>query len=60
MDTATFSGKLSPSPYHLVICHSPVTPDILRFRGREALSEPFRWDIEFTTPPDSNFLPHLT
>lgn len=25
-------------------------PDILRFRGSEALSEPFRWDIEFTSP----------
>ncbi|WP_425311240.1 type VI secretion system Vgr family protein [Klebsiella pneumoniae] len=25
-------------------------PDVLRFRGREALSEPFRWDIEFTSP----------
>ena len=37
--------------YVLQIIHSSVTPDILRFRGREALSEPFRWDIEFTTPP---------
>ncbi len=27
-----------------------MTPDVLRFRGREALSEPFRWKIEFTTP----------
>lgn len=25
-------------------------PDVLRFQGREALSEPFIWDIEFTTP----------
>ncbi|MCZ6029276.1 contractile injection system protein, VgrG/Pvc8 family, partial [Escherichia coli] len=23
--------------------------DVLRFRGREALSEPFRWDIGFTS-----------
>ncbi|MCG5608118.1 type VI secretion system tip protein VgrG [Klebsiella pneumoniae] len=29
---------------------STVKPDVLRFRGREALSEPFRWDIEFTSP----------
>ncbi|EEC8144535.1 type VI secretion system Vgr family protein, partial [Escherichia coli] len=26
-----------------------VKPDVLRFRGREALSEPFRWDIGFTS-----------
>ncbi len=25
-------------------------PDVLNFTGREALSEPFSWDIEFTTP----------
>ncbi|WP_334117777.1 type VI secretion system tip protein VgrG [Atlantibacter hermannii] len=30
-----------------------VKPDVLRFRGREALSEPFRWGIDFTTPPDN-------
>uniref|UniRef100_UPI000A7F3685 type VI secretion system Vgr family protein n=1 Tax=Pantoea sp. 1.19 TaxID=1925589 RepID=UPI000A7F3685 len=35
--------------YALEINDGPVTPDVLRFRGREALSEPFRWDIEFTT-----------
>ncbi|KXR86491.1 type IV secretion protein Rhs [Escherichia coli] len=28
---------------------SAVKPDVLRFRGREALSEPFRWDIGFTS-----------
>lgn len=37
--------------YTLEINDSPVQADVLRFRGREALSEPFRWDIEFTTPP---------
>ncbi|ELY4665090.1 type VI secretion system tip protein VgrG [Cronobacter muytjensii] len=36
--------------YFLDIFDSTVKPDVLRFRGREALSEPFRWDIEFTSP----------
>ena len=35
--------------YTLDITDSPVTPDVLRFKGREALSEPFRWTIDFTT-----------
>ncbi|MEG4649836.1 type VI secretion system tip protein VgrG, partial [Enterobacter cloacae] len=35
--------------YTLEINDSPVTPDVLRFQGREALSEPFRWTIDFTT-----------
>jgi type VI secretion system secreted protein VgrG len=34
--------------YTLVINDSPLAPDVLRFRGREALSEPFTWEIEFT------------
>ncbi|MGC6387656.1 type VI secretion system Vgr family protein [Ewingella sp. S1.OA.A_B6] len=42
MDTA--------SPYTLTINGSPVSPDVLRFRGTEALSKPFSWRIEFTTP----------
>ncbi|WP_064768139.1 type VI secretion system Vgr family protein, partial [Escherichia coli] len=33
----------------LEINGSAVKPDVLRFRGREALSEPFRWDIGFTS-----------
>lgn len=37
------------SPYTLAINASPVTPDVLRFRGTEALSAPFCWRIEFTT-----------
>lgn len=37
--------------YSLLIHSSPVQPDVLRFRGREALSEPFTWNIEFTVPP---------
>ncbi|QIM43060.1 type VI secretion system Vgr family protein [Leclercia adecarboxylata] len=44
---ALFDGQ---SRYALDISNSPVKPDVLRFRGRVALSEPFRWDIEFTTP----------
>ncbi|QBX82650.1 type VI secretion system Vgr family protein [Citrobacter tructae] len=40
------------SPYTLTINNSPVLPDVLRFRGTEALSKPFSWRIEFTTPQD--------
>jgi type VI secretion system secreted protein VgrG len=43
---ALFDGQ---TRYVLDINDSPVRPDVLRFRGREALSEPFKWDIEFTT-----------
>ncbi len=46
--SALFDGQ---TRYVLDISNSPVKPDVLRFRGREALSEPFRWDIDFTTPP---------
>ncbi|EHN8831566.1 type VI secretion system tip protein VgrG [Enterobacter hormaechei] len=45
--SALFDGQ---TRYFLDINDSTVKPDVLRFRGREALSEPFRWDIEFTTP----------
>jgi type VI secretion system secreted protein VgrG len=34
--------------YTLDINDSPVIPDVLRFRGTEALSKPFSWRIEFT------------
>ncbi|MES0299305.1 type VI secretion system Vgr family protein [Citrobacter sedlakii] len=44
---ALFDGQ---TRYFLDINDSTVKPDVLRFRGREALSEPFIWDIEFTTP----------
>ncbi|MFZ4215707.1 hypothetical protein ACOZB2_30575, partial [Pantoea endophytica] len=37
-----FSGQ---NQYQLDIHNAAVRPDVLRFRGREALSEPFRWDI---------------
>ena len=47
---ALFDGQ---TRYFLDIFDRPVKPDVLRFRGREALSEPFRWDIEFTTPQAS-------
>ncbi|MEP8941396.1 type VI secretion system Vgr family protein [Enterobacter ludwigii] len=43
---ALFDGQ---TRYFLEINDSQVKPDVLRFRGREALSEPFKWDIEFTT-----------
>lgn len=45
--SALFDGQ---TRYFLDINDSSVKPDVLRFRGREALSEPFRWDIEFTSP----------
>ncbi|MEP8671057.1 type VI secretion system tip protein VgrG [Enterobacter hormaechei] len=44
--SALFDGQ---TRYFLDINDSTVTADVLRFRGREALSEPFRWDIEFTS-----------
>ncbi|MEQ0006011.1 type VI secretion system tip protein VgrG [Klebsiella sp. GG_Kp146] len=44
--SALFDGQ---TRYVLDINDSSVKPDVLRFYGREALSEPFRWDIEFTT-----------
>ena len=43
---ALFDGQ---TRYFLDINDSTMTADVLRFRGREALSEPFRWDIEFTS-----------
>lgn len=44
--SALFDGQ---TRYFLDINDSTVKPDVLHFYGREALSEPFRWDIEFTT-----------
>ncbi|EBE3318855.1 type VI secretion system Vgr family protein [Salmonella enterica] len=44
--SALFDGQ---ARYVLDINDSTVKADVLRFRGREALSEPFRWDIEFTS-----------
>ena len=43
---ALFDGQ---TRYFLDINDSSVKPDVLRFYGREALSEPFNWDIEFTS-----------
>lgn len=37
--------------YTLDITGSPLRPDVLNIKGREALSEPFVWTIEFTAPP---------
>ncbi|GJL43234.1 TPA: hypothetical protein ACJIWU_004548 [Enterobacter chengduensis] len=50
---ALFDGQ---TRYFLDINDSQVKPDVLRFSGREALSEPFKWDIEFTTP-QGNIVP---
>lgn len=50
MKHAAITGNISLSRYHLNINGCPVKPDVLIFRGREALSEPFSWRIEFTTP----------
>ncbi|ELU5513623.1 TPA: type VI secretion system Vgr family protein [Escherichia coli] len=44
--SAFFDGQ---TRYFLEINGSAVKPDVLRFRCREALSEPFRWDIGFTS-----------
>jgi len=43
---AFFDGQ---SHYALDINDSTVEPDVLRLKGREALSAPFSWKIEFTT-----------
>ncbi|PSS51060.1 type VI secretion system tip protein VgrG [Enterobacter sp. FS01] len=59
---ALFDGQ---TRYTLDITDSPVTPDVLRFTGREALSEPCQWTIDFTTPqgsirPEEVLLKHAT
>lgn len=51
--------------YLLEIYDSPVKVDVLKFTGREALSEPFRWTIDFTTPqnnlaPEDALMKHAT
>lgn len=50
MDLTAIPLNKSLSLYRLEINASTVIPDVLRFRGREALSQPFSWRIEFTTP----------
>lgn len=50
MDLTTHALNNSLSLYSLDINDSTVIPDVLRFRGQEALSQPFSWRIEFTTP----------
>lgn len=44
---ALFDGQ---TRYSLEINDSILKPDVLKFHGREALNEPFKWRIEFTTP----------
>ncbi|YCI82985.1 type VI secretion system tip protein VgrG [Enterobacteriaceae bacterium] len=60
--SALFDGQ---TRYFLEINDSAVKADVLRFRGREALSEPFSWDIEFTTlqaniPPEQVLMKYAT
>jgi type VI secretion system secreted protein VgrG len=50
MDLTALALNKSLSLYRLDINDSTVIPDVLRFRGQEALSQPFSWRIEFTTP----------
>lgn len=52
MDFADAIADTGQSRFSLHINDSRAKPDVLRFRGREALSEPFSWRIEFTTPQD--------
>jgi type VI secretion system secreted protein VgrG len=52
MDFADAIANTRQSRYSLHINDSRAEPDVLRFRGREALSEPFSWRIEFTTEQD--------
>lgn len=49
MNHAAIADTLSLSRYQLNIYNCTVRPDVLIFKGREALSEPFSWRIEFTT-----------
>lgn len=50
MDFADAIADTGQPRYRLHINDSRAEPDVLRFRGREALSEPLSWRIEFTTP----------
>ncbi|UCT06374.1 type VI secretion system Vgr family protein [Enterobacter mori] len=59
---ALFDGQ---PRYLLEINDSPVKADVLKFTGHEALSEPFRWTIDFTTPqanitPEQVLMKHAT
>ncbi|MGV3345352.1 type VI secretion system Vgr family protein [Enterobacteriaceae bacterium LUAb1] len=53
MDTPLDNGLAlsdGQTRYRLEINDSILKPDVLNFRGREALNAPFEWRIEFTTP----------
>ncbi len=52
MDFAEAITDTGQSRYSLHINDSRAESDVLRFRGREALSAPFSWRIEFTTSQD--------
>ncbi|ELY3999838.1 type VI secretion system tip protein VgrG [Cronobacter dublinensis] len=49
MNHAAITDTLSLSRYQLNIYNCTIRPDVLIFKGREALSEPSSWRIEFTT-----------
>ncbi|EOV9570534.1 type VI secretion system Vgr family protein [Cronobacter turicensis] len=50
MEYTAITRALSLSLYHLDINDCPIKPDVLILKGREGLSEPFSWRIEFTAP----------
>lgn len=59
---ALFDGQ---TRYTLEINDSPVQADVLLFRGQEELSQPFRWEIDFTTsqaniPPEQVLMKYAT
>jgi len=49
-DSTAITGNALFRHYPLTINNSMVTPDVLNVHGRESLSAPFSWTIEFTTP----------
>ncbi|MDU6411248.1 MAG: contractile injection system protein, VgrG/Pvc8 family, partial [Yersiniaceae bacterium] len=56
-DSTALSGNIPSSSnsnplsrYRLIVHNSPALCDVLNFRGTEALSQPFSWRIEFTSP----------
>lgn len=49
-DSTALVGSHFPSRYSLKIRDVDLPTDVLRFRGREVLSQPFSWRIEFDAP----------
>jgi type VI secretion system secreted protein VgrG len=44
------SSILSTQAYQLTLAPHPAPTSVLRFAGRDAVSELYRYDIEFTSP----------